>query len=211
MAAIAEKPFLEYLLLQLKSYGVTNIILCIGYRGEFIEEYFGHGAILGLRLSYSCESEPLSTGGALKLAEPLIKTSDFLVLNGDSFFDIDLRALIRYHQSRKARATIALAEVENTARYGSVEINAQGEITCFLEKAQKGLGLINGGVYMLSGEVLALIPRGRAVSLEREVFPRLIGHGLYGLSFRGYFVDIGVPEDYLKLQAEPGRLLAVVA
>ncbi len=211
LAVVAGKPFLEYLLLWLKTQGVTSIILCTGYRGELIQEYFGCGNVLGLRLRYSCESEPLGTGGALKLAGPLIESEEFLVLNGDSFFDVDLRELISTHRRRRAQATIALAEVEDTHRYGSVEMNAQGEIVRFLEKGRGGDGFVNAGVYVFRAEILALIPQGCAVSLEHEIFPNLVGRGLYGLPARGYFVDIGVPDEYLRLQADPGGLLAAVA
>jgi len=208
MAAIAGRPFLEYVLLGLKKQDVTNVILCIGHGGSFIREYFAGGEKWGLRLYCSSETKPLGTGGALKLAEPLVSSRNFLVLNGDSFFGIDLRALIRFHESRKAQATIALAEVENTERYGVVEIAATGEVSRFLEKARRGPGLINGGIYVLSREVLASVPRGRAISLEREILPQLIGRGFYGLAFQSYFVDIGVPEEYLKLQVDFSRLVA---
>lgn len=211
MATIGEKPFLEYVLLQLRRHGVRRIILCIGYRGELIQEYFGKGDLLSLELRYSSESELLGTGGALKVAESLIETPDFLVLNGDSIFDIDLNTLIRFHRNRQARATAALAKVENSRRYGSVEINNQGEVIRFLEKAHERPGLINAGIYVLHYKVLGSIPQGRPISLEREVLPQLIGRGLYGVSFDSYFVDIGVPENYLKLHADPSRLLAVIA
>jgi D-glycero-alpha-D-manno-heptose 1-phosphate guanylyltransferase len=211
MASIAGIPFLDYLLLQLKKHQVTDVILCLGHRGELIREHCQRSAIPGLRLVYSHEPEPLGTGGALKRAEFLIHTSEFLVLNGDSFFDIDLRAFIRSHQSRKARATIALAEVEDRQRYGAVEMDEQGRITGFLEKARSARGLINGGIYLLRSEVLALIPPGRAVSLEREIFPQIVGRGFYGTPFQSYFADIGVPEAYRRLQADPRRLLAAVA
>jgi NDP-sugar pyrophosphorylase family protein len=211
MATIAARPFIEYLLLQLQKQGVTDVILCLGYQGELIGDYCRHNAPPGLRLRYSYEAMPLGTGGTLKLAEPLIQTAEFLVLNGDSFFDIDLQAFMRCHQRWNARASMALAEVEDRQRYGAVEINQQGEISGFLEKAQAGRGLINGGIYVLGAEVLALIPPGGAVSLEREIFPQLIGRGFYGVPFQSYFADIGVPEAYLTLQANPGRLLAAVA
>jgi D-glycero-alpha-D-manno-heptose 1-phosphate guanylyltransferase len=211
MASVAEKPFLDYLLLQLKKHRVTDVILCLGYRGKFIQEYYRRRELPGLRLRYSHESEPLGTGGALKRAESLIQTSEFLALNGDSFFDIDVQALMRAHQSRKARATIALAEVEDRQRYGAVEIDAQGQIVGFLEKARSARGLINGGIYVLRSEILAFIPPGCAVSLEHEIFPQIIGRGFYGTPFQSYFADIGVPEAYLKLQTDPSRLLAAVA
>jgi D-glycero-alpha-D-manno-heptose 1-phosphate guanylyltransferase len=211
MASIAEKPFLDYLLLQLKKHHVTEVILCLSYRGELIREYYRRSEVPGLCLRYSHESEPLGTGGALKRAESLIRSPEFLVLNGDSFFDIDVQSLIRSHRSRKGQATIALAEVDDRQRYGAVEIDERGQITRFLEKARAARGVINGGIYVLGAEIFALIPPGRAVSLERDVFPQLIGRGLFGTLFQAYFADIGVPESYLRLQADPSGLLAAVA
>lgn len=211
MAPIAGRPFLTYLLLQLRKQCVENIILLVGYQSKMIEAFFRNGGKWNLHLVYSKESKPMGTGGALKLAESLIDSEYFLIMNGDSFFHIDLNTLIRFHRNKRSLATIALANVENTERYGAVEINEEGEIMRFLEKEQTGrTGLINGGIYVFQRDVLDLIPEGQAVSLEREIFPRLIGKGLYGLPFQGYFVDIGVPADYLRLRADPSRLLAAV-
>jgi NDP-sugar pyrophosphorylase family protein len=211
MASIAEKPFLDYLLLYIKKHHVTEVILCLGHGGALVQDYYQRRPFPGLNLRYSHEAEPLGTGGALKRAEPLLRSSEFLVLNGDSIFGIDVLTLLQSHRSRRAHATIALAEVDDRQRYGTVEMNEQGQITGFQEKAQAGRGLINGGIYVLRSEVLALIPPGRAVSLEREIFPQIIGRGLFGTPFQAYFTDIGVPEAYRKLQAEPNRLLAAVA
>jgi len=211
MAPIAGRPFLEYVLLWLKKYGFTEVILCIGYQGVFIQKYFGQGERWGLNIRYSHEEELRGTAGALKLAQGFIRGENFLVLNGDSFVDLDLNILIYYHRVRKALASIALVKVPNTARYGAVEIDESGKIMRFMEKEEtKTPGLINGGIYVFQREVLELIPEGRPVSLEREIFPKLIGEGFYGLPFQAYFIDIGVPEDYLRLQADPSRLLMAV-
>lgn len=211
MAPIANRPFLEYLLLYLKKYKIEEITLCIAYQGKTIQNYFGQGKQWGLNIRYLYEQELRGTAGALKAAQKLIKEENFLVMNGDSFFAIDLNILIRYHKIKRALATIALAKVENTARYGAVEIDETGKIKRFLEKEQgEQAGLINGGVYVFQRKMLDLIPEGQPVSLEHEVFPKLIGKDFYGLPFESYFIDIGVPEDYLKLQAEPSRLLAAV-
>jgi D-glycero-alpha-D-manno-heptose 1-phosphate guanylyltransferase len=211
MASIANRPFLEYLLLQLKKYKMTEIILCVGYQGEFIQKYFGDGERWGLSLLYSYEQELCGTAGALKLAQGLTRGDSFLVLNGDSFFDIDLKELILYHQKKKALATLALAQVDNTQRYGIVKLDHKGQIVGFWEKMKGGqASLINGGISVFQSEVLKLIPEGRPISLEHEIFPKLIGKGFYGFPFQAYFIDIGVPEDYLRLQADPSRLLMAV-
>jgi NDP-sugar pyrophosphorylase family protein len=211
MAPIADRPFLEYLLLQLKKYGITEVILCVGHKGELIQEYFHQGERWGLNIHYSYERELRGTAGALKLAQEFIQGENFLVMNGDSFVDLDLNVLIGYHRIKKALATVALVKVPNIERYGAVEIDEAGKIVRFVEKGQtKSPGLINGGIYVFQREVLELIPEGRPVSLEHEVFPKLIGRGFYGLPLQGYFIDIGVPEDYVRLQADPSRLLVAV-
>lgn len=211
MAPISGKPFLEYLLLQLKKYRVEDVTLCVGYKADLIESYFGMGEPWGLRLSYSYETDFMGTGGALKCAEEMIHEDNFFVLNGDSLLDVDLRALMRYHCDRHALATLALAHVDDTQRYGAVSLDGSSRIVRLIEKGSSHAeGLINGGVYVFARQVLDVIPGGRSVSLEREVLPALIEHGLYGRPSTGYFVDIGVPADYLALQSNPSRLLSAV-
>jgi len=211
MAPIAGRPFLEYLLLQLKKYEIIEVLLCIAHRGDLIQTYFGRGEHWGLHLHYSCEQELRGTAGALKLAQKLIQGENFLVMNGDSFFDIDLNVLIDFHKTKRATVTIALAKVEDPNRYGTVEIDNDAKIINFIEKGgSKKSRLINGGIYLFRHNVLDLIPNGQTVSLEHEIFPKLIGKGFYGLPFEGYFVDIGIPEDYRRLQADPSWLLTAV-
>ena len=207
MASVGGKPFLEYLLLQLKSCGVTNVVLSVGYQAKVIEQYFRNGNSLGLHIRYCREETPLGTAGALKLAQTLVKTQDFLALNGDSFFGIDLRVLMEYHRQQGARVTVALAEVENAKRFGSVQIGCDGQIVEFHEKGRRTRGLVNGGIYVVRKEVLNSITPECIVSLEHEIFPSMIGHGLHGSSFRGFFVDIGTPEDYRRLRRDPNLLL----
>ncbi|HEX6800049.1 MAG TPA: nucleotidyltransferase family protein [Ktedonobacterales bacterium] len=211
MAPVADRPFLEYLLLQLKKHGVEAVTLCVGYKADLIQSYFGTGEPWGLRLSYSHETDFLGTGGAIKRAESLIQAECFFVLNGDSLFDSDLRTLMRCHRETNALATLALAYVEDTRRYGAVGVDAAGRVVSFVEKGKgHAQGLINAGVYVFSRELLDLIPDRQAVSLEHDILPRLIGRGLYGLPSHGYFVDIGVPDDYLGLRSNPSHLLSAV-
>ncbi len=211
MAPVCDRPFLEYLLCQLKKNGLSDIILSVGHLGHMVQQYFGNGERWGVRLTYSEETEPLGTAGAVKLAGAFIKDSDFVVLNGDSFFDIDLRILLQHHAHKRCLATIALAMVESTDRFGSVKTGEEGNIVEFEEKRIRGgAGLINAGIYVVSKRLLALIPEGRAASLERDVFPKIVGLGFCGVPFQSYFVDIGRPDDYLSLQADPHRLLAAL-
>jgi NDP-sugar pyrophosphorylase family protein len=207
MAPIAEKPFLEYLVTLLHKQGIDDIIMCVGYKAALIESYFGHGDLWGVRLTYSRETELLGTGGALKLAEHLLHDDEFIMLNGDTFFDVDLADLARFHHEVGADATLALAQVSNAQRFGAAHLDDAGRIIGFTEKDDEvRAGLINGGVYMLTREVLNLIPPGKMCSLEREVFPLLMARNLYGRPYEGFFIDIGIPADYERLQADPSRL-----
>jgi NDP-sugar pyrophosphorylase family protein len=171
MVNIKGRPFLECLVLQLKNYSLNDIILCTGYLKGKIENYFGNGNNLGVNIIYSEETEPLGTGGAIKFAENLILEGDFIVMNGDSLFDIDLCKLIDCHLNKKAIATMALAKVKNTLRYGSVEMSKDNKIKSFIEKVEYShLNLINGGIYILNRKIFKFIPEGEKISLEKDFF-----------------------------------------
>ncbi len=201
MADIRGRPFLEYLLAQLRSSGIGQAVLCAGFRAEQIRAHCGAGSRFGLQLEYSIESEPLGTAGALKLAEPLLDGDSWLLMNGDSFFDIPIPDLIQAHARDPAVVTLALARVEDASRYGAVELAADGVVTHFSQNFDSPQpGLINGGIYMLERSALQRIPANRTVSLERDVLPGLVGRGLRGLPFGGFFVDIGVPAGYVRAQ-----------
>ena len=209
MAPIADKPFLEHLIMRLQQEHVDDIILSVGYKAELIQSYFGQGGRWGMHLTYSRETEPLGTGGAVKLAEGVMRGDELLVLNGDSFFDVDLDDLARFHHEVGATATVALAQVDNAQRYGAVRLDDAQRIVGFTEKDdQARAGLINGGIYVLTRTVFGMIPSGQVCSLERDVFPALIGRNLYGRPFPGFFIDIGVPADYMRLQADASPLYA---
>ena len=212
MAPVAGKPFLEYLVLQLKQGGIREIILSTGYKREAVKAHFGTGEKWGVRISYSEEESPLGTGGALRKATVLLEAPDagpVLVLNGDSFLEIDFRALAAFHSAKKARATMGLVFMEDTSRYGRVEIDDEGCVLAFAEKSAGSSGRINGGVYVLNREVLESIPEGK-VALETEVLPLLVGRGLYGMETKGFFRDIGIPHDYRGLDEDPRRLTAAL-
>lgn len=198
MAKVAGRPFLEYLIRQLVNARIREIIISIGYKGYAIKRYFGNGSDWGAKIRYSPEASPLGTAGALKRAARLIKENRFFVMNGDSFFDLSFGKMISFHKRKKANATICLNKVQDTKRYGKVEINNTGEIISFKEKVSQGSGLINTGIYLIERAVLQNIPKGR-VSLENDILPQYVHHGLYGIVERGFFIDIGLPKDYLAL------------
>ena len=196
LAEVNNRPFIAYLLDQLSQAGVKKVVLCTGYLGEQIKATFGE-YYKGLTLFYSQERTTLGTGGALRQAFPLLKSEPVLVLNGDSFYQVDFINFLNQHIARKATASLLLAEVPDVSRYGSVQLSMNGEITSFEEKSKKtGPGLINAGVYLLNDAFLESIPANTNISLERETFPLWINKGLYGFQSKGNFLDIGIPQDY---------------
>jgi NDP-sugar pyrophosphorylase family protein len=176
------------------------VILGTGYMADKIEDYFGRGNKFAVRICYSREDEPLGTGGALKLAEPL--TSDpVLVLNGDSYVEWSLIPMLELFRAKDADLVVVLQAVADVTRYGNVALDQYGRITQFLEKGSRGgPGLINAGVYLFRKQIVRDLPAGTAISLEREVFPRLLERGVYGLVCTGLFIDIGVPDDFKRAQ-----------
>src|SRR6266513_4131869 len=165
-----------------------------------IESYFGSGNKLAMRIRYSRENGPLGTGGALKLAEPLI-SDPVLVLNGDSYVEWDLVPALELFKTKDADLVIVLQTVADVTRYGSVALDQDGRVTQFVEKGvAAGPGLINAGVYLLGKTIVRGMPAGTAISLEKEVFPRLLDRRVYGLVCRGLFIDIGIPDDFKRAQ-----------
>jgi D-glycero-alpha-D-manno-heptose 1-phosphate guanylyltransferase len=200
MALISGTPFLQLLLDRLKSQGVSDVILGTGYMAEKIESYFGSGNKIAVRIRYSREHEPLGTGGALKLAEPLI-SDPVLVLNGDSYVEWSLNPMLELFSAKDADIAIVLQAVTDVTRYGSVALNKDGRVTEFIEKGiRSGPGLINAGVYLLRKQIVCDLPAGTSLSLEREVFPGLLDRGVYGLVCTGLFIDIGIPDDLRQAQ-----------
>ncbi len=198
MALISGTPFLQLLLDRLRSQRVDDVILGTGYMAEKIEHYFGYGSELAMRISYSRENEPLGTGGALKLAEPLI-SDPVLVLNGDSYVEWNLDPMLELFRAKDADLVVVLHAVADVTRYGSVTLDHNGRITQFLEKGVRGgPALINAGVYLLRKQIVHELPAGTAISLEKEVFPRLLDRSVYGLVCTGLFIDIGIPDDFKR-------------
>jgi NDP-sugar pyrophosphorylase family protein len=196
LAEINGRPYLAYLLDQVTEVGIRDVILCTGYLGEQVQAVFGD-SYGELHLRYSQEEEPLGTAGALRLALPLVQSDTVLVMNGDSFCQADLRSFYTWHQQQKTTGSLLLTHVPDTSRYGQVRLNVQGRIESFIEKGEvSGPGWISAGIYLLKRELLQTIPAGRAVSIEKEMFPTWINQGLYGYESQGRFLDIGTPESY---------------
>ena len=203
LAPIRNKPFLEYLLKFISHQGFRDVIISLGYGSDAIREYLGDGSSLGLKIRYTIERDLLGTGGAVKLAESLIESDDFFVINGDTYFEVELREMLHFHSAQGAIATIALACKEGTGRYGNIMVDKSNEIVSFAEKSGDGrAGYINGGTYLFRKDVLDSIPENTVCSLEKEILPFLVGKGLYGFPVKGYFIDIGIPEDYEKAKRE---------
>ena len=215
---LVDRPFIRYMVDWLARHGVDDVILACGFKADLLRERLGEGGDGGPRIRYVEEPEPLGTAGPIRFAADLLDDR-FLTLNGDVLTDLDLTALIRQHADRGAAGTLALYPVDDVTGYGVVRRRDDGEILEFLEKpdpADADTDEINAGAYVLERSVLDLIPAGRAVSIEREVFPRLVGHGLYGRRLEGYWMDIGTPERYLqatwdiltgRVETETGRRL----
>ncbi len=211
LAPIGKQPFLNYLLGWLRAQGITEIILALGHRRKAVARHYAKHQLPGLRLRYSVESVPLGTGGALRNLRSMLAGEEFLVLNGDSIFDVDLHQMLVFHRRHRAETTLALASPHETGRYGSVVLDARKRIKAFLEKqpaASEGTNdanrtrWVSGGLYIMNKTIFRHMPRRQKVSLEKEVFPQMIGRPFYGFPWEGYFIDIGVPGDYQKAQAE---------
>ncbi|MGZ5375581.1 MAG: sugar phosphate nucleotidyltransferase [Solirubrobacterales bacterium] len=197
---LAGRPFIAYMLEWLRGHGVDEVVMACGFEPAALREAIGDGDP-EQRLHYLIEPERRGTGGGIRYAEGVLEDR-FLALNGDLLCDLDLTALIREHERAGASATIGLVRVQDATGYGLVRTDAEGRVTEFVEKpdqdeAQAG-GEINAGIYVLERSVLEQIPADREVSIEREVFPALVGRGLGGVALEGYWLDIGTPERFLQ-------------
>jgi mannose-1-phosphate guanylyltransferase len=198
---LVNRPFISFMLEWLRSHGVDDAILSCGFMADGVREVLGDGAAMGIRIRYLEEPTPLGTGGALKFAEDVLDER-FLMLNGDVLTDIDVSAQLAQHEGTGARATLALVAVEDPSAYGLVRLGADRSVNEFLEKPspdQIDTNLVNAGVYVLERELLdELAPAGTNFSIERDVFPALVGAGLFGYEASGYWLDIGTPSRYLQ-------------
>lgn len=202
MAPVNGEPFLHYLLEYLSKNNCTRVILSLGYKHKvvinWLEEQF-----LDFELDYVVETEPLGTGGGILAALEEAATDDVLVLNGDTMFNVDLTAMFAFHRSNKAATTLALKQMTDFERYGVVHANDKGIITAFEEKKLTAEGTINGGVYIINREAFLAKDLSEKFSFEKDYLEQFVGEKeFYGFADKGYFIDIGIPEDYTKAQED---------
>jgi mannose-1-phosphate guanylyltransferase len=199
---LVDRPFIEYACDWLGRHGVGEVVMACGFRAEDLRAALGDETASGLRVTYLEEPEPLGTAGPIRLAlDRGLLDERFLVLNGDLLADLDLSLLQRVHSERGARATIGVHPVADPGPYGLVRHGGDGAVTEFVEKpdpAEIDTDEVNAGAYVLERSVAEAIPAGRAVSIERETFPGLVGDGLYAERLEGYWLDIGTPERFLE-------------
>ena len=197
---LVDRPFIAYMLEWLRGHGVDDVVMSCGFLATSVRNVLGDGSAYGVRLRFVEEPEPRGTGGALKYAESLLDER-FLMLNGDVLCDLDLGAQIAQHERTGATATLALVPVEDPSAYGLVRLNEDASVREFVEKPssdQIDTNLISAGAYVLERSILRHIPPDRNVSIEREVWPVLVGDGLYGYAADSYWLDIGTPARYLQ-------------
>jgi mannose-1-phosphate guanylyltransferase len=199
--ALAGRPFMSYMLEWLRGHGVDRVILSCGFLPDGVRDVLGDGSEWGVELTYVEEPRPLGTGGALKYAERLLDER-FFMLNGDVLTDIDLTAQLAQHEATGARGTLALYPVDDPSAYGLVRRREDHSVREFVEKPnleEIDTHLINAGAYILERDVLdEMAPAGSRISIERDLFPRLVDRGLYGYAAAGYWMDIGTPQRYMQ-------------
>jgi mannose-1-phosphate guanylyltransferase len=207
MLPVVEVPLLERVLVHLAAAGVEEAILSLGYRPDAFVAAYPDGVAAGIRLSYAVEPEPLDTAGAIRFAARHGHVEDtFVAVNGDVLTDVDVGALVDWHRSHAAVATLHLTAVDDPSRFGVVDTDDDGRVRAFVEKPPIGeapSNLINAGTYILEPEVLDRIAADRPVSIERETFPALTAEGrVYAMASPAYWLDAGTPAAYLQAHAD---------
>ncbi|MDT2007743.1 NDP-sugar synthase [Rhodococcus opacus] len=211
MLPTAGLPFLQHLLARIGAAGIKHVVLGTSFKAEVFEEYFGDGSKLGLEIDYVTETEPLGTGGGIRNVLPKLRGDHAMVFNGDVLGGTDLGAILDTHRNRDADVTLHLVRVGDPRAFGCVPTDADGRVTAFLEKTQDPpTDQINAGCYVFKREIIERIPEGRAVSVEREVFPSLLAEDarVYGHVDSSYWRDMGTPEDFVRGSADLVRGIA---
>lgn len=202
VAPVAGRPFLVHVLDWLERTGINRCILAVGHRSNQTIELLERFKRPHMTILYSVEEKPLGTGGAIKNCYNFIESQEVVVLNGDSILQMSLRPFFDFHKRKNAMLSMVVPSVQNTERYGRVVLNVRDEIVEFVEKSSRttGAGHINGGVYMFSKDFIKEM-RGGSYSFETEVLPAFVKRGLFGFETDSPFIDIGIPEDYMRASA----------
>jgi len=206
MVPVLNRPFLEHTIAYLRKYKVNDVILALSYLPEVFQNYFGDGSNLWIQLHYTMEDNPLGTAGAVKNAERYLD-STFVVLNGDVFTELNIADMLAFHRGKGAKATIALTRVDNPCAFGIIETDSDGRVGRFIEKpspSQVTTNWINAGIYLLEPGVLKHVPANAHYTFEKGLFPLLLelGEPVYSYPSSGYWLDVGTPEKYLRLNCD---------
>ena len=202
MAPISNRPFLEYLLDYWIAQGINDFVISVGYRGEVITQHFGN-SYKNVNIEYVIEENPLGTGGGLLLAlKKVDQTTPFILLNGDTYFEVNLKALMDFSNEKDADWCFSLFKVDNNSRYMGMEVDEEGRVLSLKSKESALTYLINGGVYLVKPQKLIDMgfTIGKKKSLEEEIFPNVLAadQRIYGKVFTGTFIDIGIPDDFFR-------------
>jgi D-glycero-alpha-D-manno-heptose 1-phosphate guanylyltransferase len=205
LAPVAGRPFLSYLLFYLKRQHVDHVVLSLGYKHEWVEEWLSHESF-DFKITTVVEQQPLGTGGGIRLALQKTTEASVFVVNGDTFFPVSFSSMLQWHRQRNVKATIALKKMEHFDRYGTVSVDQDGIITAFHEKQFCESGWINGGVYLLQHHILDSFPE--QFSFEQSFLSVEVAHRtLGGYVEDTYFIDIGIPDDYERANQELPHLI----
>lgn len=209
LTPVGGRPFIDRLIEQLAGCGTGRVVLALGHMADQVVAHVDGLDTGGVEVTHVVEASPLGTGGALRLASERVRKGPMLVMNGDSYATADLCELVDFHASNAALVSLLLVRVNDPRRFGSVLTDDTGAVTSFVEKGgtANGPAYINAGVYVVDDAVVARIPIGRPTSLETDVFPSLVGAGLYAMESEASFIDIGTPESF----AEADRFFATFA
>ena len=209
LAPINEEPFISYLINYLRNYRVHKIILSLGYKNSEVLEYLKKNNF-DIPIEVSIEDYPLGTGGAIFKAIKLVKDENFCIINGDTYYNIDLNKLFQFHLNHGSFCTIGLKPMKLFDRYGTVQINIKSEIIGFIEKKFCNEGLINGGVLFLNKQIIGKSLENKVFSLEDVYIKNAIElKKAYGMISDDYFIDIGIPSDYERAQMEFKKLIFI--